>query len=156
MQPTPSGIYVLHINLADLLDQAQAAQDSGSDVQAFVEWYATTEWQGGVKSDIQSCIGVAWVRPEEGVIHPARVVVERASLLAGDSEVREAAVMARGHQAQELVETVFQARTIEPRRGRLLAQGVRDDLDRIRTSHDLWTWEIGDRHDPTSWQMRAA
>ena len=53
MQPPATGIYVLHINLADLLDQAQAADHAYGDVQAFVEWY------GGVKSDIQSCIAVA-------------------------------------------------------------------------------------------------
>jgi hypothetical protein len=156
MQSTPTGIYVLHINLMDLLDQAQAAQHRGGDVQAFVEWYATTDWYGGVKSELQSCIAIAWVRPEEGIIHAARVVVERASLIAGDSEAREQAVMARGRQAQELVAVAVRARGIEPRRGRLLAQGLRDDLERICTSHDLWTWEIGDRHDPTSWQMLAA
>ena len=63
MQPTPTGIYVLHINLADLLDQAQAADHAYGDVQAFVEWYATTDWYGGVKNEIQSCVAVAWVRP---------------------------------------------------------------------------------------------
>jgi hypothetical protein len=156
MQPTHTGLYVLHITLADLLDQAQAAHHAHGTVQAFVEWYATTEWYGGVKSDIQSCIAVAWVRPEEGIIHAARVIVERASLSAGDTEAREAAVMARGHQAQELVAAALRARGVEPRRGRLLAPGLRDDLDRIRTAHDLWTWEIGDRHNPTSWQLLAA
>ena len=89
-------------------------------------------------------------------MHAGRLLVERVSLLAGDVEARKQAIVSRGQQAQELVTAALQARGLASTRGQLLAPGLRQDLQHIRTSHDLWTWEIGDRHDPLSRQLIAA
>ncbi len=48
MEPIVRGIYVIHITLADLLEQAQAAKETSGGVQAFVEWYASYEYHGGI------------------------------------------------------------------------------------------------------------
>ncbi len=156
MEPIIRGIYVIHITLADLLEQAEAAQATAGNVQAFVEWYASYEYHAGIPADLSSMINVAWVQPTAGIVHAGRLLVERVSLLAGDIEARKAVVATRGRQAVELVSAALHARGLLPARGQLLAPGLRQDLQRIRTSHDLWTWEIGDRHDPLTWQLIAA
>ncbi len=156
MEPIIRGIYVIHISLADLLEQAEATYTAGGDVQAFVERYAISEYHGGIPADLSSVIDVAWVQPTEGTVHASRLLVERVSLLAGNVEARKAVVATRGRQAAELVAAALHARGLVPARGQLLAQGLRQDLQRIRTSHDLWTWEIGDRHDPLTWELIAA
>ena len=153
MEPIIRGIYVIHITLTDLLEQAEVAQAASGDVQAFVEWYASHEYHGGIPADLSSVIAVAWVQPADGIVHAGRLLVERVSLLAGDVAARKAVVATRGRQAAELVAAALHARGLAPARGQLLAPGLRRDLQRIRTSHDLWTWEIGDPHDPLSWAL---
>ena len=156
METIARGVYVIHINLTDLLEQAEAAQAAGGDVQAFVEWYASYDYHGGIPADLSSVIDVAWVLPANGIVHAGRLLVERISLLAGDVAARKAMVATRGRQARELVTVALHARGIVPARGQLLAPGLRQDLQHIRTSHGLWTWEIGDQHDPRTWQLIAA
>ena len=156
MEPITRGIYVIHIALADLLEQAETAQAAAGDVHAFVAWYASYQYHGGIPADLSSVIDVAWVQPAEGIVHAGRLLVERVSLLAGDVEARKQVVATRGRQAVELVSAALHARGLVPARGQLLAPGLRQDLQRIRTSHDLWTWEIGDRHDPLTWTLIAA
>ena len=56
MESSSRGIYVIHITLADLLEQAEAAQVPSGDVQAFVEWYASYEYHGGIPADLSSVI----------------------------------------------------------------------------------------------------
>ena len=155
MEPIVRGIYVIHITLADLLEQAEAAHTAGGDVQAFVEWYASYEYHGGIPADLTSVIAVAWILPADGIVHAGRLLVERVSLLAGDVAGRKQVVATRGRQAAELVAAALHARGLVPARGHLLAPGLRQDLQLIRTSHELWTWEIGDRHDPLTWQLVA-
>ncbi len=156
MEPITPGIYVIHIALADLLEQAEAAQTAGGDVQAFVEWYASYEDHGDIPADLSSVIDVAWVQSADVDDASGRLLVERVSLLAGDGEARKVVVATRGRQAAEFVAAALHARGLAPTRGQLLAPGLRQDLQRIRTSHELWTWEIGDRHDPLTWELIAA
>lgn len=153
MEPIIRGIYVIHIALTDLVDQAAATRAEGDDVQAFVAWYSSREYVGGVAADLSSVVDVGWVAPSTGIVHAGRILVERVSLLAGDTAAREEAVAARGAQARALVEAELQGRGITPRGGRLLVPGLRDDLQRTRTAHELWTWQIGDRYDPCTWTL---
>src|ERR687893_2420870 len=116
METIVRGMYVIHITLADLLEQAEAAQTAGGDVQAFVEWFASYEYHGGIPADLNSVIDVAWVQPAEGIVHAGRLLVEHVSLLAGDVEARKAVVATRGQQAQ-LVSAALHARGLVPARG---------------------------------------
>ena len=69
METIVRGIYVIHITLADLLEQAEAAQAASGDVQAFVEWYGSYAYHGGIPAELSSVIDVAWVQRANSIMH---------------------------------------------------------------------------------------
>ncbi len=42
-------------------------------MQAFVEWYASYQYHGGIPAELSSVIDVAWVQLAAGIVHAARL-----------------------------------------------------------------------------------
>lgn len=124
--------YVLHLDLADFF-----AIPGGT---VYHELSVRPQRVGGIVAGVDSVLLASFLADD--AIHAVRLVIERAHAM-GEERV-PTLVAERAELARSAFRGYCQLYARLPVGGLLLVPGMRDDLDRISTSHELWTWEKGD------------
>ncbi len=113
----------------------------------YVQTTMKQESYGGVRTALRSYI-ILTAFPRDGdpnaPILVARFHVESVELAGPDERERETALSRRAEQAQALMSDQLSQRTgarIAP--GLLLQTGMLEEINKIDSSHRLWTWKNG-------------
>lgn len=77
------GFYLLYDHFDHLLDEIAFAQRSHRNVQAYVKLHEQRQEQDGSVT-VSTSITVTWLRPNEGIIHVARLLVDSVTLASED------------------------------------------------------------------------
>jgi hypothetical protein len=140
-------MYVIHLRWEDFLECAEGG------TTFYLDYYLRYHNHSGIEVGAKTCMVVGYYTDE---VHTVRIPVEQVSLLTEDRQVPPQ-VYARREQAARLVEASIHrhCKLATVRRGVLLVPGLRDDIERYETSHDLWNWQ-GDLKDPRTRTLVAA
>ncbi|HEU4328053.1 MAG TPA: hypothetical protein VFS21_33260 [Roseiflexaceae bacterium] len=130
-------MYVIHLDVADFEKQTQHGGPR------YAQHLIRPVSVGGVRAELSSAVILAGTDPD-GVLHTARLLVERVSLMGPqDHEVAvRRVVFERAVEALQIAERALGVQ----RHGLLLEPGLRDDLMVFESEHNLWSWE-GDIRD---------
>lgn len=123
--------YILHYDLGDFITQTDGAGP------IYVQDYTETHYTHSLPSMVTTVL-TATYRDAGGTIHVARIIVERASLLAQDARPLHTAVHDRMLQARDALVAALSVTRTRILGGILAAPGLMDDLKLVHTSHDLW------------------
>jgi len=138
-------MYVFYFDLEDFINGVEIGEDERVYVQESVNTKMRTDLP--VQDQI-SMITLTAAGPGH-TIHAARLEIERISPMHGE---RTLATAERAQHASTLVIAEIQRKLPGAGivKGMLLEAGMVGDLDRLRTSQDLWRIEQTDKHDPRS------
>ncbi|HEX6292941.1 MAG TPA: hypothetical protein VFZ66_27405 [Herpetosiphonaceae bacterium] len=134
--------YLLYDHFDHLLDELQHAQRTHPEIQAYVKLLEQhTERDGRIT--LESAIVVTWIALTEGIIHAARMLVDRLELPADDPQRERHAERHReqGREARAIVMRTLHDWGVPPDLNLLLTAGLREDLTRLETTQLLW--EVG-------------
>jgi hypothetical protein len=113
----------------------------------YVQTTMREDRHGGIRAGLRSYVTLTALGLAAGQNTPilvARIHVESVELAGPDDREREIAVGRRAEQAHALLSEALAARTgarIAP--GLLLQNGMLEEINKIETSHRLWTWKNG-------------
>lgn len=129
-------MYVLHQNLADIIQAAREEPDEDPDI--YLAETRVHESQGGVPLQVESFITITWASKDNGRLHGCRVRVERMNLLVGNDRQVLVGVERRLDEAGAIVRQEFVDLGCTVRGGILAAPGLLEDLATIIACQDLW------------------
>ena len=138
-------MYVFYFDLEDFINGVEIGEDERIYAQESINTKMRTDLP--VQDQI-SMITLTAAGPGH-TIHAARIEIERISRMQGEGTMGTAE---RAKHASTLVIAEIQRKLpgAEIVKGMLLEAGMVGDLDRLRTSQDLWHIEQTDKHDPRS------
>lgn len=133
------GFYLLYDHFDHFLDELAFAQRTHRNVQAYVKLHEQRQEQNDSVT-ISTSITVTWMRPSEGIIHAARLLVDAITIASGDPRVepRITQLQERSRYARTLVYGELTARHIQADHNLLLTAGLRDELMQLQTEQLLW------------------
>lgn len=133
------GFYLLYDHFDHLLDEIAFAQRSHRKVQAYVKLHEQRQEQADSLT-VSTSITVTWMRPSEGIIHAARLLVDSIILGRDDPSLERqiAQLHERSRYARMLVIDVLKQHDLTPDRNVLLTAGLREELMQLETEQLLW------------------
>lgn len=133
-------MYVLHLHWHDFLTMAQ--QRMVEDQPLTLTLLTDEQRAHGIDVGFATCL-VAGFLDRQRLVHAARLKIEFVETLAPGDDQRAAHAMQRAHQALDGVRQVVRQAGLAWQPGLLLVPGLREELQRLSTHHDLWRWEGG-------------
>lgn len=133
------GFYLLYDHFDHLLDELAFAQRSYRKVQAYVKLHEQRQ-EHGDSVMVSTSITVTWLRPSEGIIHAARLLVDAITLALDDPTVERQIrqLQERSRYARMLVIDAMKQHDLTPDRNLLLTAGLREELMQLETEQLLW------------------
>ncbi len=132
--------YLLYDHLDHLLDEADHAQHTRGQVQAYVKLHEQ-HLHHDDRVTLSTAITVTWMQPVERIIHAARIPVDTIDLALDDPhrERHEEALLERSRVARSRIMAEFTGRGITPDHNLvLLTAGLREDLAHLQTEQLVW------------------
>jgi hypothetical protein len=131
--------YLLYDHLDHLLDEADHAQRTRGQVQAYVKLHEQCMQQGD-RVTLSTVITVTWMQPVERILHAARIPVDAITYVQDDpnGKRREEALRGRSRYARKLIIAALNNLGIIPDRNLLLTAGLRGDLAHLQTEQLVW------------------
>lgn len=127
--------FVLHLDLADFF-----AIPGKANSIVYHECSTRAHTHGGITTGFDSVLIASFLADD--AVHAVRIVIERVSGLGEDRP--PAPVFDRAELARGAFRGHCQLYARLPVGGLMLVPGMREDLEKISTHHELWTWEKGD------------
>jgi hypothetical protein len=143
-------MYVFYFDIEDFI----AGVEIGEDERMYVQESANTRMRSDLPMQDQISMITLTAAGPGRTIHAARIEIERISRMSGEGTMGSAE---RAELAYNLVVTEIKWKLpgAELVKGMLLEAGMMADLDRLRSSQDLWRIEQTDKHDPRSRRLTA-